>query len=191
MTTVLAIQVRLLSYFLVVLSDGWRGRTEPTGDLFVPHNRVFFYHCPVLQLFKDKGFSESDMQDFLKKLEYRPVLTAHPTEARRREIRAKLQRIFNLYEEWDSGLRQVWTTTCSPVNNTYCITSACVCAHFSFFFGHFQPWGGKISHVFSLSFEHFLNRSAFWWSRDDDRAWQCREWLKLDRKCTRKLRVYG
>ena len=50
---------------------------------------------------KAKGISASDLQRLLQSLSYVPVLTAHPTEARRRAVRDALRRIFICLQELD------------------------------------------------------------------------------------------
>ncbi|CAM6091089.1 unnamed protein product [Calypogeia fissa] len=49
-----------------------------------------------LRLFKKAGVSPKELQELLDRTEYSPVFTAHPTEARRREILTCLHRIFHL-----------------------------------------------------------------------------------------------
>ncbi|KAL3690522.1 hypothetical protein R1sor_016831 [Riccia sorocarpa] len=50
----------------------------------------------TLRLFKKAGVGPRELQSLLNRTEYNPVFTAHPTEARRREILTCLHRIFEL-----------------------------------------------------------------------------------------------
>eukprot|EP00271_Cylindrocystis_brebissonii_P012817 TRINITY_DN32322_c0_g1_i1.p1 TRINITY_DN32322_c0_g1~~TRINITY_DN32322_c0_g1_i1.p1 ORF type:complete len:1183 (+),score=274.32 TRINITY_DN32322_c0_g1_i1:143-3691(+) len=50
----------------------------------------------TLRLFKKMDVGPKEVQALLNKIEYNPVFTAHPTEARRREILLCLHRIFRL-----------------------------------------------------------------------------------------------
>ena len=45
-------------------------------------------------LFREEGMSQSELQTLLDNLCYQPVLTAHPTEAKRRTIIEALRKIF-------------------------------------------------------------------------------------------------
>ena len=55
----------------------------------------------TIQEFKDKGISASELQSLLDQLAYIPVMTAHPTEAKRRTIMEGLRRIFLTSEQLD------------------------------------------------------------------------------------------
>eukprot|EP00897_Mesotaenium_endlicherianum_P002343 jgi/Mesen1/2136/ME000152S01218 len=50
----------------------------------------------TLRLFRQKNVPPEELQKLLYRIEYNPVFTAHPTEARRREILTNLHRIFLL-----------------------------------------------------------------------------------------------
>jgi len=50
----------------------------------------------TLRLFKEANVGAEDLQALLNRIEYNPVFTAHPTEARRREVLTCLHRIFLL-----------------------------------------------------------------------------------------------
>ena len=53
-----------------------------------------FSFAETLKQFKDKGISAPQLQTLLDQLHYRPVFTAHPTEAQRRTVMQLLQQIF-------------------------------------------------------------------------------------------------
>ncbi|MCX7108865.1 MAG: phosphoenolpyruvate carboxylase [Proteobacteria bacterium] len=55
----------------------------------------------TLMLFREEGMSRADLQGLLDKLHYQPVLTAHPTEAKRRTIIEALRKIFDNIEKLD------------------------------------------------------------------------------------------
>lgn len=55
----------------------------------------------ILQLRSEVGEEETAKR--IKNMEFRPVLTAHPTEARRRAVAAAIRRITNLIAERDAG----------------------------------------------------------------------------------------
>ncbi len=50
----------------------------------------------TLRWFKDQGVTAAELQALLDRLRYMPVLTAHPTEAKRRTIMQNMRRIFVL-----------------------------------------------------------------------------------------------
>ncbi|HHL18295.1 MAG TPA: phosphoenolpyruvate carboxylase [Thiothrix sp.] len=52
-----------------------------------------------VQVLKDKGYTASEVQLLVNQLQYSPVFTAHPTEARRRTIMDIQRRIFLLADE--------------------------------------------------------------------------------------------
>jgi phosphoenolpyruvate carboxylase len=55
----------------------------------------------VVSNLAEAGITAGEMQDLLDGMEVRPVLTAHPTEARRRTTIEKLARVFRLLRELD------------------------------------------------------------------------------------------
>jgi phosphoenolpyruvate carboxylase len=55
----------------------------------------------AVRILADHGLTAADMQGLLDRAEVRLVLTAHPTEARRRTIIAKLARIFAVIRDLD------------------------------------------------------------------------------------------
>jgi phosphoenolpyruvate carboxylase len=55
----------------------------------------------TLQNFKEQGLTVDDLQILLDNLHYLPVMTAHPTEAKRRTVRSALRKIFVSYEQLD------------------------------------------------------------------------------------------
>ncbi len=57
----------------------------------------------AIELLKARGLSDAKMAYLLRSLNIELVLTAHPTEAKRRTILSKLNRIFNLLEELSSN----------------------------------------------------------------------------------------
>jgi phosphoenolpyruvate carboxylase len=61
----------------------------------------------AVALLKQDGVSPAEMQALLKNLEIELVLTAHPTEARRRTILSKLDRISTILDELSSSLLPV------------------------------------------------------------------------------------
>ncbi|MDO9105435.1 MAG: phosphoenolpyruvate carboxylase [Methylovulum sp.] len=58
-----------------------------------------FHH--TLQQFQQQGLAIEDLQTLLNNLHYLPVMTAHPTEAKRRTVRSALRKIFVSYEQID------------------------------------------------------------------------------------------
>jgi phosphoenolpyruvate carboxylase len=58
------------------------------------------FHDTLLQL-KEQGLTEAELQSLLDRLQYLPVLTAHPTEAKRRSIKEGLRNIFVSIEKLD------------------------------------------------------------------------------------------
>ena len=58
----------------------------------------------VLRHYLSKGITIGQVQDLMDQLVYMPVLTAHPTEAKRRTIMEHLRRIFLLSERLDDRL---------------------------------------------------------------------------------------
>ena len=59
----------------------------------------------TMQELKEKGFSAEEVQELINELQYSPVFTAHPTEARRRTIMDLQRRIFLLVDDlYDPGL---------------------------------------------------------------------------------------
>ncbi len=55
----------------------------------------------TLQQFQQQGVTVDDLQTLLNELHYLPVMTAHPTEAKRRTVRSALRKIFVSYEQLD------------------------------------------------------------------------------------------
>ena len=55
-----------------------------------------FHH--TLQLFKESGLSADKLQLLLNQLLYLPVMTAHPTEAKRRTVKGALRNVFLSHE---------------------------------------------------------------------------------------------
>ncbi len=55
----------------------------------------------TLHSFVDDGIDKEDLQSLLNSLAYMPVMTAHPTEARRRTIMEGLRRVFEYEEKLD------------------------------------------------------------------------------------------
>ena len=60
----------------------------------------------TLMLLREKGVSQTELQTLLDHLHYQPVLTAHPTEAKRRTIIEALRKIFVNIEELDNPRSQ-------------------------------------------------------------------------------------
>ncbi len=60
----------------------------------------------TLMLFREKGMGPEDLQTLLDHLYYQPVLTAHPTEAKRRTIIEALRKIFVNIEQLDDPRSQ-------------------------------------------------------------------------------------
>lgn len=58
------------------------------------------FHDTLLNL-KDSGVSLAELQLLLEQLTYMPVMTAHPTEAKRRSVRGALRNIFLSHEQLD------------------------------------------------------------------------------------------
>lgn len=58
------------------------------------------FHDTLLD-FKDNGVSASDLQTLLNDLCYMPVMTAHPTEAKRRTVRGALRNVFLSHKKLD------------------------------------------------------------------------------------------
>jgi len=56
----------------------------------------------TFQILSEANIAAADLQTVLRKLEIRPVITAHPTEAARRTMLEKHRRISNLLGEFDS-----------------------------------------------------------------------------------------
>ncbi|MGZ8153579.1 MAG: phosphoenolpyruvate carboxylase [Methylovulum sp.] len=55
----------------------------------------------TLQEFQQQGVTVADLQTLLDDLQYLPVMTAHPTEAKRRTVRSALRKVFLSYEQLD------------------------------------------------------------------------------------------
>lgn len=55
----------------------------------------------TLMLFREEGMTQQELQTLFDKLHYQPVLTAHPTEAKRRTIIEALRKIFVNIEQLD------------------------------------------------------------------------------------------
>ncbi len=55
----------------------------------------------TLMLFREEGMTQADLQTLFDNLHYQPVLTAHPTEAKRRTIIEALRKIFVNIEQLD------------------------------------------------------------------------------------------
>lgn len=71
-----------------------RERVVPTDSAEDPVNEITVsYHRLIEEVGKDKADS------FLNRLEFHPVFTAHPTEARRKAVTAKIRRIADLLAE--------------------------------------------------------------------------------------------
>jgi phosphoenolpyruvate carboxylase len=72
----------------------------------------------VLKL-KENGLTAEQMQALIQRIDVCPTLTAHPTEARRRAVLDKLQRVA---EGWRSSRsrfpRRVWTGPFPPAGAT-------------------------------------------------------------------------
>ena len=60
------------------------------------------FHDTLLQL-RDSGVSLQQLQALLNDLDYMPVMTAHPTEAKRRAVRGALRNVFISHESLDDG----------------------------------------------------------------------------------------
>jgi phosphoenolpyruvate carboxylase len=58
----------------------------------------------ALRTLKEQGVGAAEVQRFLDRLKISPVLTAHPSEARRRTVLQHLQRIAGLIAELDQGM---------------------------------------------------------------------------------------
>lgn len=60
------------------------------------------FHDTLLKL-QESGVSLSQLQALLNDLDYMPVMTAHPTEAKRRAVRGALRNVFLSHESLDDG----------------------------------------------------------------------------------------
>jgi len=60
----------------------------------------------TLMLFREGGMSPAELQTLLDHLHYQPVLTAHPTEAKRRTLIEALRKIFANIEQLDDPRRR-------------------------------------------------------------------------------------
>jgi phosphoenolpyruvate carboxylase len=58
------------------------------------------FHDTLLNL-KQSGVSAAELQTLLNELNYMPVMTAHPTEAKRRSVRGALRNVFLSHEKLD------------------------------------------------------------------------------------------
>ncbi len=74
------------------ISTTWGAKKKSFGDLSF---------AETLRRFKDEGVSAQQLQTLLDRLRYRPVFTAHPTEAQRRTVMQLLQQIFKTAGELD------------------------------------------------------------------------------------------
>lgn len=61
----------------------------------------------TIQKMKDQGISHEQMQTLLNSLAYIPVITAHPTESKRRTVMEGLRRIFEISTKLNEPLTQV------------------------------------------------------------------------------------
>ena len=57
----------------------------------------------VIQRFKEDGLSEDDALEILRKIKVEPVLTAHPTEAKRPTVRQKHLAIYETIRQYESA----------------------------------------------------------------------------------------
>ncbi|QSA97873.1 phosphoenolpyruvate carboxylase [Methylococcus sp. EFPC2] len=73
-----------------------RRREAARGGHFWPHS----FHDSLLQL-KHAGLDNEQLQTLLDQLLYMPVLTAHPTEAKRRTLKSALREVFLTVEDLD------------------------------------------------------------------------------------------
>ncbi len=69
----------------------------------IENNKHFWpgsFHDTLLD-FQQQGVTVADLQRLLDDLQYLPVMTAHPTEAKRRSVRSALRKVFLSYEQLD------------------------------------------------------------------------------------------
>lgn len=55
----------------------------------------------IIRELKDEGLGEDEVLEALRKMEVEPVLTAHPTESKRPEVREKHRAIYRKLSAWE------------------------------------------------------------------------------------------